>query len=189
MVSLLFSLLFLVMGFFFLFVAAWAAYGVYHMLRQGQRSKKYLAESKDDGPLQIEHLSRGLAKLVQDTRLLRISLEAPIRDVGELRQGEFTQRASEDMEGFDNMLMNVSRQVAEWVHTVERLDEGDRAALEQAGLSTAQVRAVLDSEGGAFERRNILQPGRPPLDQRLVAIATELGRFEAALQAAPQPYR
>jgi hypothetical protein len=189
LVSLIFSLLFLVMGFFFLFVAAWAAYGVYHMLRSSQRSKKYLAESGDEQPLQVDHLSRALAKLVQDTRLLRVSLEAPIRDVGDLLEGEFTQRASEDMEGFDNMLMNVSRQVADWVHTVEKLEPGDRAKLEDAGISAEHIRAALDSEGGAFERKNLQPPGRPPLDKRLGAIVAELGRFEKALQTAAQPYR
>jgi hypothetical protein len=188
-VSLVFSLLFLVMGFFFLFVAAWAAYGVYRMLRSNQRSRLYLAAAKEDQPLRVDHLSRRLARLVEDTRLLRISLEAPIRDVNDLRRGEFAQSAGEDVEVIDTTLMNVSRQLADWVQTVETLDAHDRDTLVSVGLSADTVRAALDAEGGAFERRNLHPVGRPPLDQRLGGIVAELTRFERSLQATAQPYR
>jgi hypothetical protein len=87
------------------------------------------------------------------------------------------------------MLMNISRQLADWVNAVDALDEGDRATLADAGLSAEPVRAALDSEGGAFERQNMKGLGRPPMDQRMAAIIAELTRFETSLQTAPQPYR
>ena len=188
MVSLLFSLLFAVLGSFFLFVAVLAGFGLFHMLRSSERSRRYLAEAKEDAPLQLDHLSAPLRRLAQDTRLLRISLDGPIREVGDYRRGEL-QAASGDIESFDAMLMDLSRQLADWVQTVERLDERDRNVLIDMGLGVDPIRAALDFEGGAFERRNLMRTGAPPMDQRLQSIVAELDRFEAGLQVAPRPYR
>lgn len=178
-----------VWGFFFLFVAGWAGYGFYRMIRSDQRNRRYLQAGRDEAALQIDHLSPALRRLAQETRFLRISLEAPIRDIAEFRQGEFHQTASEDLEGFDNMLMNLSRQLADWVGTVDRLPEHDRATLEQLGLSVAPIRNALDAEGWAFERRNLNRAGKPPMETRLRNIVAELGKVESGLQVAPSPYR
>ena len=176
-------------GVFFLFVAAWAAYGIYYVLRSSKRSQNYLIASKEEAPLQLEHLSSGLRRLAQDTRLLRVTLEAPIRDIADFRTGDFHQSAAEDLDGFDNMLLDVSRQLNDWVRTIERLPETDRNRLEDMGLSAATVQQAIETEGGAFERRYVVRPGQPPMDQRLGAIATELRRFEDSLQVAPRVYR
>jgi hypothetical protein len=176
-------------GFFFMFVAGWAGYGVYRMVRANERNRRYLQAARDDGPLQIDHLTPALRRLTQETRMLRISLEAPIRDVKDFREGEFHQTASEDLEGFDNMLMNVSRQLADWVATVDRLPEHERATLEQLGLSAEPIRNALDAEGWAFERRNLHRPGRAPMEVRLSNIVAELDRVETSLQVVPRPYR
>ena len=176
-------------GVFFLFVAGWAAYGIYYLLRTSKRNQRYLAAAKDDAPMQLDHLSASLRRLAQDTRLLRVSLEAPIRDIGDFRTGDFHQAAGEDLEGFDNMLMNVSRQLSDWITSVGRLPETDRHYLDDIGLSTAAVRRALDSEGGAFERRFVLRQGQPPMDKRLKGISAELQRFEDGLQVLPRVYR
>lgn len=184
-----FPLLILTMGYVFLVVAAWAAYGIYRMVRSSERSRRYLAAAKNDQPLQIEHLSLDLQRLAEETRLLRISLEAPIRDIADYRSGEFAHTASEDLDGFDNMLMDVSRQLRDWVVAVERLPELERNTLSDLGLSEAPIRAALDAEGGAFERRFVNRAGQPPMEQRLGRIVTELGRMEASLQTAGRLYR
>lgn len=176
-------------GFFFLFVAAWATYGIYYMLRANRRSQQYLEGGAAEAPLQLDHLSGQLRRLAEDTRLLRISLEAPIRDVNDLRIGDFHQTAGEDMESFDNMLMNVSRMLADWVRGVETLPEPDLNRLGDLGLTPDAVRSALSFEGGAFERRNLNRAGAPPLDERLRAISRELARFETNLQATQRVYR
>jgi hypothetical protein len=178
-----------VFGVFFLFVAGWAAYGIYYVLRTSKRNERYLAAAKDEQPLQLEHLTGGLRRLAQDTRLLRVSLEAPIRDIADFRTGDFHQSAAEDLDGFDNMLLDVSRQLGDWVRTVERLPEQDRDRLGDMGLSVGPIQRAIEIEGGAFERRFVLRPGHPPMDQRLRSIVAELRRFEDSLQVAPRLYR
>ncbi len=186
---LLFSLLTVVFGVLFLLVAAFSAYGIFAMLQANRRNQTYLKESRDEVPLQLDHLSGALRRLVEDTRLLRISLEGPIRDVIALRTGEFSQSAGADMEAFDSMLMGISRDVAEWVEAAQRLPETDRGRLEDLGVSPDRVRHMLAAEGGAFERRHLNRPGAPPLDARLKGLADELNKVELALQASGHVYR
>ena len=184
----LFSLLFFCMGFFFLLVAGWAAYGMVRMLREGAETRRYLEGAKDDGPLELTHLSEPLRRFAMDTRLLRIALESPLRDVAYLVRGDLD-RGAEDLDTFDTMLLNLSRQLTEWVATADRLSPEDRARLEDLGGAPAKVRAALEAEGWAFVRRNLQMPGRPAMDARLRAIVGELAHVEVALQAQSVPYR
>lgn len=176
------------MGFFFLFVAVFASYGIFRVVRTGQRERKYLQESKGDAPLAIEHLPRPLQEICREARFLRISLESPIRDVAEFRRGQLNSTA-EDVEAFDTMLMNVSRQVGDFLVGVDRLGERDHAELRDLGVSVEPIRQVLAAEGFAFERRRVDRPGAPPLDERLQAIRNELSKIEACLQGSPRGYR
>ncbi len=185
----LFSLLVVVFGVLFLLVAAFSAYGIYAMLRANQRNQAYLRESKVEEPLQLDHLSAPLRRLAEDARMLRVSLEGPIRDVRAMRTGEFTQTAGADMETFDTMLMNVTREVAEWLEAAARLPVADANRLDDLGNTPERVREMLDREGGAFERRHLKRPGQPPLDDRLTALAQELNKLELALQANRSVYR
>lgn len=185
----LFSLLVIVFGVLFLLVAAFSAYGIYAMLRANERNQAYLRDATVEEPLQLDHVSAPLRRLAQDARMLRVSLEGPIRDVEAMRTGEFTQSAGTDLETFDTMLMNVSREVAEWLEAAARLPEVDAARLEDLGASPDRVREMLDREGGAFERRHLKRPGQPPLDDRLTALSAELNRLELALQATRSVYR
>lgn len=188
MPSLLFSLLFAVMGFFFIFVAVCAGYGFYRVLKSSERNRKYLAQSKEDAPLQLEHLGAQLARVTRETRTLRISLESPVRDVAELRGGQLNATA-EDLDSFDAMLMNVSRAIADWLVAVDRLSENDRQSMIDCGATPERIRAALTTEGFSFERKNLKRPGSPPLDERLRAVMQELGRIETALQASQRVYR
>ena len=177
------------LGVLFLLVAAFSAYGIYAMLRANRRNQQYLESSRDETPLQLDHLSGPLRRLVEDARLLRISLEGPIRDVLAMRTGDFRETAGTDMESFDSMLMNVTREVADWIEAADRLPSSDRSRLEDLGVGAQSIRHVLDSEGGAFERKHLNRPGAPPLDQRLEGLAKELSRFELALQTHDRVYR
>lgn len=190
MASFVSALLFAVLGVFFLFIAGLAGFGLYHTLRSSERSRRYLAESSEDAPLRLEHLSPTLRRLAENTRLLRISLDGPIRDVRDYRHRDLHTTASQDLESFDAMLMDLTRQLADWLHAFEVLAERDRETLSDMGVSTEPIRAALDFEGGAFERRNMVRPGAPPMDQRLQHIVAELGRVEGTMQtAAASPYR
>lgn len=176
------------MGFFFLFVAAITGYGIFRVVRSSERDRKYLTEAKDEVPLQDDHLPMPLRHLLRDTRSLRISLEAPIRDVGEMRKGQLNATA-EDLESFDTMLMNVSRAVADWLVDVDRLPEQHRGAMHDLGADPGPIRGALEQEGFAFERKYLLRAGAPPLDDRLRAVMNELIKVEAALQRTQRVYR
>ncbi len=186
--SFLFSLLFAVMGFFFIFIAACAGYGFYRVLKSSERDRKYLAESREDAPLQLAHLGVALQQLARETRTLRISLEAPVRDVAELRRGQLNATA-EDLDSFDTMLMNVSRSIAEWLVGVDSLSDNDRRAMLDHGANPEPIRQALTYEGFSFERRNLKKAGAPALDERLRAIMLELSKVETALQASQRVYR
>jgi DNA-binding transcriptional MerR regulator len=85
--------------------------------------------------------------------------------------------------------MNASRQVGDFLVGVDRLGERERGALRDLGVSVEPIRQVLEAEGFSFERKRMLRPGMPPLDQRLEAIRQELAKIEAALQGSPRVYR
>jgi hypothetical protein len=176
------------MGYLFLIVAGWAAYGIYRMLRTGRESQRYLVEGPREAPLQTEHLTPSLARLAQDTRLLRVSLEAPVRQIREQLVGDLDSARNEDLEGFDNMLMNVSRQLGDWVRMVEQLPATDATWLQDLGLSAEPVRDALMREGWTFDRRHLRGPGGS-MDKRLSLVIADLQRFETLLQAPRRVYR
>lgn len=184
--ALIVELTFAVLGFLFLLVAVWSGWGLVYMLRSGQKNQQYLTAGSDEEPLRLDHLTPALRWFGGETRLLRISLEAPIRQVGELRGGELHQ----DLESMDNMLMDVSRQVVDWVGLFDGLDDVDRQTMRDLGVSPEPIRAALAVEGLAFERRKFELPHQPPLDERLQSISSELKRIEIALQVVTlKPYR
>jgi hypothetical protein len=176
------------MGYLFLIAAGWAAYGIYRMLRTGRESQRYLVEGPRDAPLQTEHLSPPLARLAQDTRLLRVSLEAPVRQVRELLVGDLDSARNEDLSAFDNMLMTTSRQLGDWLRVVDQLPATDATSLQDLGLSPEPVRNALIREGWTFDRKHLRGPGGP-MDQRILLVIAELQRFETQLQTPRRVYR
>ncbi len=176
------------MGYLFLIIAGWAGYGIFRMLRSGRESQRYLTEAREESPLQIDHLSPPLARLARDTRLLRISLEAPVRQIKEMLIGDLDTATTEDLDAFDNMLMNTSRQLDEWLQMIDRLPETDSATLADLGLGPGPIRSALAREGWAFERKNLRGPG-PSMDLRLTQVIAELTRVETQLQTTRRLYR
>lgn len=175
-------------GFFFLFVAAITGYGIFRVVRSSERDRKYLTEAKDDAPLQLDHLPHVLRQLLRETRTLRITLEATIRDVAELRRGQLNSTA-EDLESFDTMLMNISRAIADWLVAIDRLPETQRGAMQDLGADPGPIRVALEQEGFAFERKHLQRAGSPPLDERLRAVMSGLEKVETALQSSQRVYR
>jgi len=188
--SLLFALAFAILGFALFVMLAWAGWGIVHMLRTSQRNQRYLDAARDDEPLRVDHLSPGLRHLAEGTRLLRIALESPIQDVLALGRGEFHEIAAQDLDAFDNMLMDLSRQLTDWVHAVDTLADSDRATLADIGVGAGLVRRALLESGGAFERKHLRDHNSVPMHRRLRQIADELLRIESSLQVvSPGPYR
>jgi hypothetical protein len=175
-------------GLFFLFVAAWALFGIYRLVRAHERSRRYLEESGQDAPLQLSHLTEPLRSVAMDTRLLRVSLESPLQEIADFVAGNIDRNA-EDVDGFDAMLMNLSRLLAEWVMAIDKLPEAPRERLADMGISADPIRNALAREGWAFERKNVVREGEPTMDARLKSILAELLKFEEKLQLPPSPYR
>jgi Na+/phosphate symporter len=163
------------------------SFGFYRLLRAQQEARRYL-EGGSEAPLQLSHLSRALAMVARETRTLQISLESPLRAIREFMQTDLT-RTEDDLEAIDAALMEVTREIGEWLAMIDALPQHERSALESMGASAGRVRAAMEAEGWAFERSHLRRPGRPDLDIRLETLMRELGRVETALQVPPNPYR
>jgi hypothetical protein len=176
------------MGYIFLIAAGWAAYGIYRMVRTGRETQRYLVEGPREVPLQTEHLTPPLARLAHETRILRVSLEAPVRQIRELLIGDLDSARNEDLDGFDNMLLNVSRQLGEWLRVIDQLPATDAASLQDLGLSPEPIRSALVREGWTYDRKHLRGPGGA-MDQRIGQVMAELQRFETLLQTHRRVYR
>lgn len=176
------------MGWVFITVACVAALGMLRMTKAGAENRKYLDAGRDEGPLQLDHLSLAMQRFAADTRLLRISLESPARTIAQYINGDL-EATNDDPDGFDQMLMNVTRNLGDWLSSAERLAETDRTQIEDNGGNPAAVRAALDHEGWSFERRNLTMKGSPPMNVRLDAVMAELRKVEVALQHRSRLYR
>ena len=162
-------------------------FGFYRLMRAQQEARRYL-ESGAEAPLQLPHLSGGLARAARETRTLRISLESPLRAIRAFMQTDLT-RTEDDLEAIDAALMEATREIGEWLAMIDALPAHERQAMESMGASAGPIRAAMDAEQWAFERSHLHVPGRPDLDARLDAVLGALGRLEAAVQVPFNPYR
>lgn len=176
------------MGWVFVAIACAAAVGLFRIARSGADNRRYLEAGKNEAPLELDHLSAALGRFVSDTRLIRISLESSVRTIGQFIKGDL-EATNDDRDGFDQMLLGVTRNLADWLATVDQLDESDRQRISDGGGNPAVVRSTLELEGWAFERRNLRMRGAPPMDVRLKAIMDELHKVETALQQRARIYR
>lgn len=139
----------------------------------------------------FDHLSPGLARLAEETRVLRLVLEEPLQaarawlasdrspwlarlDVGD---GSDLDRVEE----VDVSLVNARRALWDWMAAVEGLAEDDRETLAQLGLSVGVVRGALEQRD-AFRRRSAVARRETPRIERMIApVQVALDRFEAEL--------
>jgi len=139
----------------------------------------------------VEHLSPTLARLVEDTRMLRIALAEPLQAVRawhaadsskilahvDLGDGSDLDRCDE----LDMALVNARRAVWDWYSAVERLPTADQHLLESLGLSTGIARGLL------AERNALQRISRTPkkelgrIEHQLHPLIASLARFEAGL--------
>lgn len=144
-------------------------------------------------PEATPHLSRSLARMLEDTRMLRHALVEPIQaarawhsadaspllarvDVGD---GSDLDRCDE----VDVALVNARRAVWDWVRAVEGLPDTDQRTLEGLGLTTGLARDLLS--GAAFQRSS-RAPRREleRIEKQLHPLLASLERFEVGLQQA-----
>jgi len=174
-----------------LFIAAvtvlMVGYGFVRLRRADEAARRYL-ESGQDKPLQLAHLSDTLARVARETRTLRIWLESPLQAVRDHLAADLT-RTDEDVEAFDGLLLDASREIGLWLAMIDGLPAHERQELEQLGAGAGAVRGAMEAENGAFERAHLKAPGRPAMDQRIEAILRELTRIETALQGQGHVYR
>lgn len=155
-------------------------------MRSRNENVRYLEEAGEEAPLSISHLSRPLQRLARETRSLRLSLEEPKRQLKTLPS-----RMSPEFDGksIDHVLMNSSREIGEWLNSLQRLGEEDREHLIDVGANAAAVRDAFAAEDFALE----LGAGGGRRASRLVdhvrEIQRELDRIEKALQIQTDPYR
>ncbi len=157
-----------------------------------RRELKSLAASESiEAP---PHLSPTLARMVEDTRMLRIALDEPLQAVRSWHAADSSKiLASVDLgdgsdldrcDELDMALVNARRAVWDWVSAVERLPSADQHLLESLGLSTGLARGLLS------ERHALQRTGRDPkrelarIEQQLGPLLASLDRFEAALMQA-----
>jgi hypothetical protein len=142
----------------------------------------------------LEHLNPRLARLVEDTRLLRIALATPVQaarawhvadrspilaqiDVGD---GSDLDRMHE----VDVALVDARRAVWDWIAAVDALPEADREFLAGLGLTTGIARGVL-SERNAFQRTSrVARRELDRIEHLLQPLLASLERFETGLAAA-----
>ncbi len=169
-------------------VAVIGGYGIFRLYRSLAAAQRYLEESGQEPPLQLEHLPADVARVAQDTRSLRLSLEGPLRQAEDLLRVDLM-RTQDDVESAAQVFMDASREVAEWLYTFDRLPEAKRRELRDAGIGPERIRAAMEAENWAFELSNLRVKGRQTMDLRIRNIVEELTRVEAALQTHSRGYR
>ncbi len=155
-------------------------------MRSRAENVRYLEEAGEDAPLMISHLSRPLQRLAHETRALRLSLEDPMRQLRAL-PGRLS--PDFDAKSIDQNLMNMSREIGDWLTTVRRLGEEDRERLVDVGANTAAVRDAFAAAGFALELGGGGGKRAKLLQAQIREIQRELLRIERALQIQGDPYR
>lgn len=158
-----------------------------------RRELKALERAPPPAPA-LEHLSPRLARLVEDTRLLRIALAAPVQAARAWRVADNSPILAQidvgDGSDLDRMhevdvaLVDARRAVWDWISAVDALPEADREFLAGLGLTTGIARDVL-SERNAFERTSrVARRELDRIEQLLQPLLASLERFETGLAAA-----
>lgn len=153
--------------------------------------------SEGEGEASTAHLSRGLAELARQARIVRHALATPLKcwETPLAPETPWGRRARCD--AYDRAIGEARRTLWEWLLQFRRLDERDRLVLLGLGLSPAPFYAAL-FRPGVFDRSDdlweeVLYPEAPDLAtvfaelrRTLIALRT----FEATLLArVTDPYR
>ncbi len=154
-----------------------------------RRELKALSEASEvEAP---QHLSPTLARMLEETRMLRIALAEPLQaaqawhaadaskilahvDIGD---GSDLDRCDE----VDMALVNARRAVWEWVTAVERLPDNDQRQLERLGLHTGMARGLLTERNALQRLSHTPRRELERIEQQLSPLVASLDRFETGL--------
>ncbi len=154
-----------------------------------RRELKALSEASEvEAP---QHLSPTLARMLEETRMLRIALAEPLQaaqawhaadaskilahvDIGD---GSDLDRCDE----VDMALVNARRAVWEWVTAVERLPDNDQRQLERLGLHTGMARGLLTERNALQRLSHTPRRELERIEQQLNPLVASLDRFETGL--------
>lgn len=141
-------------------------------------------------PLELAGLSAPLADLARQTRILALELRR--WDVQADRWPDDRHAQPTRLRWLDSFIglvgwcpqTEASREVFEWLRSVETLPASERAQLEQLGIDPAQVREVLTSERTPSECVRALAGLLWSIDERLVGAGTSDYRGSTGLRVA-----
>jgi hypothetical protein len=168
---------------FYLGLAAIAVLGLLRTVQSQSASRRYLEASQEDGPPELGHLRPPLAHLVQDARAMRLGFEGLLRQLG--RAGRMPMGS--DAEELDSKLRDATRELGEWLGSVDRLSPDDRRRMEELSPEAERIRGLFEAENYALERGR--RKGRPSLKEQVERLLEELEKFETNMQKAHSPYR
>lgn len=156
--------------------------------RESRSRERQLEAFADDPPIALDHLSPGLARLAEHTRLCRLQLETPLRRYREplLRESPWGRR--QRLRDYDLALINARLALWEWLVSFRSLGAADLEALGALGLSLRPFRGLL-FRTGLFDRcddpweQGLFQvaPDFAAVFHELHRVMHELRRFERAL--------
>lgn len=158
------------------------------------RELRELAAAPELSHVVGQHLTPGLARLFEETRLLRTVLEEPLQAVRAWQASDrnpWLARVDvgdgsdlDRLEEVDVALVNARRAVWDWLGLVAGLPPADREALDRLGVSDSLVRAAL-AERDAFRRTSAVARAEVARIERLIHfVRTALERFEGELSRA-----
>ncbi len=160
--------------------------------RQSLNVRRELKALSEAGEVEApQHLSPTLARMLEETRMLRIALAEPLQaaqawhaadaskilahvDIGD---GSDLDRCDE----VDMALVNARRAVWEWVSAVERLPDNDQRQLERLGLHTGMARGLLTERNALQRLSHTPRRELERIEQQLNPLVASLDRFETGL--------
>jgi hypothetical protein len=160
--------------------------------RQSLNVRRELKALSEAGEVEApQHLSPTLARMLEETRMLRIALAEPLQaaqawhaadaskilahvDIGD---GSDLDRCDE----VDLALVNARRAVWEWVSAVERLPDNDQRQLERLGLHTGMARGLLTERNALQRLSHTPRRELERIEQQLNPLVASLDRFETGL--------
>ena len=163
--------------------------------RQSLNVRRELKALSEVGQVEVpQHLSPALARMLAETRRLRIALAEPLQaaqawhaadaskilahvDIGD---GSDLDRCDE----VDLALVNARRAVWDWVSAVECLPDDDQRQLERLGLHTGMARGLLTERSALQRLSRMPQRELARIEQQLGPLLASLDRFETGLMQA-----
>lgn len=140
------------------------------------------------------HLSPALARMLEETRMLRIALAEPLQAAQAWRAADASKILAHvdigdgsDLDRCDEVdlaLVNARRAVWDWVSAVECLPDNDQRQLESLGLHTGMARGLLTERNALQRLSHTPQRELERIERQLNPLVASLDRFETGLMQA-----